>query len=132
MTERLESNGPQESRPKGWEDARWQDSAKQDSASPNQGARANATPGEPALERFLGGSPLAVLVRLIVISLIVGALLMWLDIHPAEIFRSVEYFFHRIWMMGFDAVREVLAYILAGAVIVLPIWFVLRLLNFRK
>jgi hypothetical protein len=35
-------------------------------------------------------------------------------------------------MQGFDAVREVLAYILAGAVIVLPIWFVLRLLNFRK
>lgn len=72
------------------------------------------------------------MVRLIVISLIVGALLMWLDIHPADIFRSVERFFHRIWMMGFDAVREVLAYILAGAVIVLPIWFALRLLNFRK
>ena len=124
MTERLDANGTQDSRPKGWEDARWQESS--------QSARAQATPGEPALERFLGGSPLAVMVRLIVISLIVGALLMWLDIHPADIFRSVERFFHRIWMMGFDAVREVLAYILAGAVIVLPIWFALRLLNFRK
>ncbi len=70
--------------------------------------------------------------RLIVISLIVGALLMWLDVHPTEIFRSVERLFYRIWLMGFDAIREVLAYILAGAVIVLPIWFVLRLLNFRK
>lgn len=129
MTERLDSNSQQPPRPKGWEDARW-DGASQSESSQN--ARDNATPGEPALERFLGGSPLAVLVRLIVISLIVGALLMWLDIHPAEIFRSVEHFFYRIWMMGFDAVREVLAYILAGAVIVLPIWFVLRLLNFRK
>jgi hypothetical protein len=124
MTERLDANGPQDSRPKGWEDARWQESS--------QSARAHATPGEPALERFLGGTPLAVMVRLIVISLIVGALLMWLDIHPADIFRSVERFFYDIWMQGFDAVREVLAYILAGAVIVLPIWFVLRLLNFRK
>jgi hypothetical protein len=116
MTERIDP-----SRPEGWEGARW-----------DEAARASSRPGEPALERFLGGSPLAVLVRLIVISLIVGALLMWLDVHPTEIFRSVERLFYRIWLMGFDAIREVLAYILAGAVIVLPIWFVLRLLNFRK
>jgi hypothetical protein len=32
-----------------------------------------------------------------------------------------------IWDMGFDAVRWVWRYFLLGAIIVIPIWFVLRL-----
>ena len=82
-----------------------------------------------ALARFLGGPPLSVLARLLMLSLIVGALLMWLEIHPAEILDNVERLFHRLWNLGFGAVRVVLEYVIAGAVIVLPIWLVLRLLN---
>ncbi|MCC3245915.1 DUF6460 domain-containing protein [Methylocystis sp. WRRC1] len=82
-----------------------------------------------ALENFLGGSPLNVFVRLFFISLVVGALLMWLELRPIDILRGVQAFFDRIYQLGFGAVKEVASYVLAGAVFVVPAWFVLRLLN---
>jgi len=84
------------------------------------------------LARFLGGPPLSVLARLLMLSLIVGALLMWLEIHPAEIIENVERLLRRLWNLGFGAVRVVLEYVIAGAVIVVPIWLVLRLLNLGR
>ena len=81
------------------------------------------------LARFLGGPPLSVLARLVMLSLIVGALLMWLEIHPMEVIDSVERLFRRLWNLGFGAVRVVLEYVIAGAVVVIPIWLALRLLN---
>jgi hypothetical protein len=82
-----------------------------------------------AIEDFLGGSPLNVAVRLFFISLVVGALLMWLDLRPIDILRGVQDFIDRIYKLGFGAVRELVSYVLAGAVIVVPAWLVLRLLN---
>ena len=81
------------------------------------------------LARFLGGPPLSVLARLLMLSLIVGALLIWLDIHPMEVIDSVERLFRRLWNLGFGAVRVIAEYVIAGAVVVIPIWFILRLLN---
>ena len=68
-------------------------------------------------------------VKLLFISLVVGALLMWLDIRPGDIFRGVQDFLNRIYALGFGAVRELFNYAIAGAVIVVPAWFILRLLN---
>ena len=86
---------------------------------------------ENPLYRFLGGSPLNVFIRLFFISLIVGALLMWLDIRPLDVFRAINRLVERLWNLGFDAIREIAEYVVAGAVIVLPIWFVTRLLSQR-
>ena len=86
---------------------------------------------ESSLTRFLGGSPSAVLLRLVFLSLLVGALLMWLDIRPYDIITGLERFLRHIWAMGFDAIREAGQYVLAGAIIVVPVWFVLRLFNMR-
>lgn len=86
---------------------------------------------ETPLNRFLGGSPLGVAVRLFFVSLVVGALLMWLDISPADVINGVIHFFRRIWDMGFDALRQIGNYLIAGAVLVVPIWLVIRLLNMR-
>jgi len=87
---------------------------------------------ETALNRFLGGSPGGVFLRLVFVSLIVGAFLMWLDISPADIFRAINDLINRIWGLGFDAIRVVAQYILAGAAIVVPVWLVLRLMNMRN
>ncbi len=81
------------------------------------------------LEHFLGGSPLGTLVRLFFISLVVGALLMWLELRPIDIFRGVQAFFDRIYQLGFGAVKELVSYVLAGAVFVVPAWLILRLVN---
>ena len=67
--------------------------------------------------------------RLLVLSLLVGALLMWLDIRPYDIIEALVRFAHRIWALGFDAIRQLGDYILAGAIIVVPVWFVSRLLS---
>ena len=83
------------------------------------------------LNRVLGGSPAAVFVRLFFVSMIVGALLMWLDIRPWDIFRAIDRLFERLWNLGFDAVREVGEYVLAGAVLVVPVWLITRLLSQR-
>lgn len=83
------------------------------------------------LQRFLGGPPMAVFLRLLFVSLVVGALLVWLDIRPLEIFHALQRFANRLWTMGWDAVREVAQYVLAGAVIVLPVWLLMRLFNMR-
>ena len=82
-----------------------------------------------ALENFLGGSPGAVFVKLMFVSLVVGALLMWLDIRPDSIWRGVVDFTKRIYALGFGAVHELISYILAGAAIVVPAWFLLRLFS---
>jgi len=89
------------------------------------------TPASP-IHRFLGGSPLAVLVKLIFVSLVVGALMMWLDLRPIDLWRGLERFVNRIWFLGFDAIREAGTYVLAGAMIVVPVWLVSRLLNMRQ
>lgn len=95
----------------------------------------NVPPASPAgdngLNQFLGGSPASVAVRLFFISLIVGALLMWLDIRPFDIFRALDRLFQRLWSLGFDAIREIIEYVLAGAVIVVPCWFIMRLMGRR-
>lgn len=88
-------------------------------------------PPDSALTRFLGGSPGSVFLRLFFVSLIVGALFMWLDIRPIDILRGLTDLFNRIYRMGFDAIREVADYVLVGAAIVVPVWLVLRLLNMR-
>lgn len=84
-----------------------------------------------ALRRFIGGSPAAVLVKLILVSLVVGALLMWLHITPADVFAEVATFLGRLYNLGFQSLRDFGTYIVAGAVIVIPVWLVIRLLSFR-
>src|ERR1700730_8056021 len=87
---------------------------------------------ETALNRFLGGSPGGVFMRLLFVSLIVGAFLMWLDVRPWDVFRGLQQLIDRIWGLGFDAIREIINYVLAGAVLVVPVWLVLRLMNIRN
>ncbi|MEI7805778.1 MAG: DUF6460 domain-containing protein [Hyphomicrobiales bacterium] len=81
------------------------------------------------VSRFFGGSPLAVLGRLILISVLVGVILATLGLDPWNILRSVERLVRSIWDLGFDAFFWLWRYFLLGAVIVIPIWLIIRLLN---
>lgn len=82
-----------------------------------------------ALHRFLGGSPLAVLVRLAIVSLIVGALMSWFDIDPASLFYWFESTVSHLWATGFDALNQLGRFLLAGASLVVPIWLLTRLFS---
>jgi hypothetical protein len=99
--------------------------------SPRPGEVAATQRKETELERFLGGSPVSVLARLALLSLIVGFFLVWLDIRPMEVLHSLRHIVERFWDAGFDAVREVATYVAAGAAIVVPVWLILRLFNMK-
>ncbi|WP_294537006.1 DUF6460 domain-containing protein [uncultured Rhodoblastus sp.] len=93
---------------------------------------AGRQPAPSELENFLGGSPTAVLVRLLIVSLIVGFFLVWLDIRPVDVLFGLRNIVRRFWDAGFDAIRDIAEYVLAGAAIVVPLWVALRLLNMRS
>jgi hypothetical protein len=85
-----------------------------------------------SMTRIFGGSPLAVLGRLILISILVGVVLAALGLDPFDILQSIERLVRSIWNMGFDAFRWLWRYFLLGAVIVIPIWLITRLVNAPK
>jgi Domain of unknown function (DUF6460) len=77
--------------------------------------------------RFFGGPPLSVLLRLALLSILVGVILEALGFDPWNILDSLQRLAQHIWDMGFDAVRFLWRYLLLGAVVVVPIWFLMRL-----
>ena len=83
-------------------------------------------PGD-GLNRFLGGSPLAVAFRLALLSILVGVVLAAIGFDPYNIIRSIQLLFRRIWDLGFDAVNWLWRYFLLGAVIVIPVFILSRI-----
>jgi hypothetical protein len=79
------------------------------------------------VQRFFGGPPLAVVGRLILLSILVGVILAAIGLDPWNILESVRRLIERVWNMGFDAIRWLWRYFLLGAVIVVPIWLLVRL-----
>jgi hypothetical protein len=79
------------------------------------------------VNRFFGGPPLSVAIRIILLSVLVGVILSAIGLDPRDIWRSVERLVRSIWDMGWDAFLWLWRYFLLGAVIVIPIWLVVRL-----
>src|SRR6185312_10802734 len=97
------------------------------SSMPNDARELPAT--SDGMYRFLGGSPLAVAFRLILLSILVGVVLAAIGFDPWNIVNSIRLLFRRIWDLGFDAINGLWRYFLLGAVIVIPVWFLSRLLG---
>ena len=79
------------------------------------------------VNRFLGGDPLSVLFRLILLSILIGVVLSAFGLDPFNIVESILRLIRRIWEMGFDAIAWVWRYFLLGAAIVIPVWLIMRL-----
>ena len=79
------------------------------------------------MERFFGGNPGLVLLRLAILSLVVGVILAALGFSPFDVLRSIRELASRIYDLGFEAVEKAGRYFLLGAVIVFPVWFIARL-----
>ena len=80
-----------------------------------------------SLARFLGGTPMAVAFRLILLSILVGVVLAAIGFDPMNILYSIRTLIERIWDLGFDAINWLWRYFLLGAVIVIPIWLISRI-----
>ncbi len=79
------------------------------------------------MQDFLGGSPLSILVKLIFLSLLVGALLAFLNLTPYDLINRVMRMFRSVFGLSFEAVRDIGQWILYGAMIVVPVWLLMRL-----
>jgi hypothetical protein len=97
--------------------------------SQNQIAPKEAPMSNDTVTKIFGGSPLAVLGRLVLVSILVGVILSALGLDPFDIMHSIERLIRSIWNMGFDTFRWLWRYFLLGAVLVIPIWLVMRLVN---
>jgi hypothetical protein len=85
-----------------------------------------------AVSNFLGGKPAAVAVKLVIISVIVGALLHFAGLSPAGLVRGLGRMVESLVGSGWEAVRSIAEFALYGAMIVVPIWLIARLMASRK
>jgi Family of unknown function (DUF6460) len=85
---------------------------------------------EDAWTKFLGGSPRAAAVRLLIASFIIGFFMISFDVRPEDFFELVAGWIERLMDMGFDAVFHIGRYFIYGAAVVIPVWLVIRLLKF--
>jgi hypothetical protein len=85
-----------------------------------------------ALTRFLGDTPGRVLLKLVVVSFIVGLVMSAFGWSPMDVVYGIRDFFLRIWNMGFAALDTFVGYFLLGAAVVVPAFIILRLMSYRR
>jgi hypothetical protein len=85
-----------------------------------------------ALTRFLGDTPLRVVLKLLVVSFLVGLVMNAFGWSPMDVLYGIRNFFVDLWNLGFRAIDRFLGYILLGAAIVIPAFILLRIANYRK
>src|SRR5262249_49149482 len=76
--------------------------------------------------------PLSVIFRLVLLSILIGVILQVLGLDPWNIIESLRRLVLHVWDMGFDALRWLWRYLLLGAVVVVPIWIIVRLMRVAK
>jgi hypothetical protein len=84
------------------------------------------------VNRFLGDSPARTLVKLVVVSLIVGFVMKVFGWQPWDLVEGIRHFVLDIWRSGFAALGKFGDYLLLGATIVIPLFILLRVFNYRR
>lgn len=83
------------------------------------------------ITQFLGDTPSRTLVKLAVISFVVGIIMSALNFTPVEVWYAIRDFFTRIYDLGFEAFGRIGKYFVYGAMVVIPIFVLTRILKFR-
>ncbi len=79
------------------------------------------------MKTIFGGNPLSVIIRLVLISLVVGIVLSALGVDLSNFFYQINRILRDLWDLGFRAVDWMLQYILLGALVVVPVWIIARI-----
>ncbi|MFA5950267.1 MAG: DUF6460 domain-containing protein [Hyphomicrobium sp.] len=78
---------------------------------------------------FFGGNPLSVILRLTLISIVVGIILKALGVDLRNFFDRINQLLRGLYDLGFGAIEWMLEYLLLGALIVVPIWLIGRVVS---
>lgn len=84
------------------------------------------------VNRFLGDTPGRVVVKLLLISIVVGVVMSTFNWTPYDILWNIRDFFLRLWNMGFSALARFGDYLILGAAVVVPAFILLRILSYRR
>lgn len=84
------------------------------------------------MDKFFEGSVFWTILRLVVISLIVGIVLATFNLDAFDLIQKLRELIRYFYTFGFEALRGAFEYFLVGAVIVFPIWVILRLIAVSK
>lgn len=84
------------------------------------------------LNRLLGDTPGRTIVKLLIISVVVGFVMNMMGWTPWDLVDFVTGSLRRLWRSGFAALGEVGNCLVVGAMIVIPLFVLLRILNWRK
>ncbi|MEM7777170.1 MAG: DUF6460 domain-containing protein [Pseudomonadota bacterium] len=79
--------------------------------------------------QIFGGNPLSVIIRLALLSVVVGIILSALGIAPDNLLYSLQLLASRLYHFGADTLQWAFQYFLLGAAIVVPIWLITRVFS---
>lgn len=84
------------------------------------------------VNRFLGDSPGRVIIKLLVVSIVVGFIMAVFGWTPYGVIDTIRDFVLDLWHSGFAALGRVGDYLVLGAAIVIPAFIILRLFSYRR
>lgn len=82
------------------------------------------------MEKFFGGSPAAVIIKLAIASIIIGVILSFFGYNPWNLYGAFVRLGRWISSFGLDTLETLLRYLVLGAIIVIPLWLLSRLFSF--
>lgn len=83
------------------------------------------------MERFFGGHPINVILKLAFISLLVGVTMSFFGVNVQGVVRGAIELVRETLRDGAGVFRNIGGYILTGAALVVPIWLLIRLTKAR-
>jgi len=78
---------------------------------------------------IFGGNPFGVILRLALISIVVGVVMKALGIDLGNFFQRINELLRNLYDLGFGTIEWVIEYMLLGALVVVPIWLIARLVS---
>lgn len=89
-----------------------------------------------SLERLFGGPPLRTILWLCFVSIVIGFVLHTLGLHPytlaVRLYNGLRNLFNAVLNLGFGSLQSFGRYLLYGAVVVVPVWLLIRLVSIGR
>jgi hypothetical protein len=82
------------------------------------------------MDKIFGGPIVPTLFKLALLSFIVGLVLFLLGIDPVDLWRNFGQTIRDAWVIVIDGLDWASRYAVLGAIVVLPIWIIYRLVMF--
>ncbi|WP_193177247.1 DUF6460 domain-containing protein [Oricola nitratireducens] len=84
------------------------------------------------VNRLLGDSVGRTIVKLVVVSILVGMVMNVFGLYPLDIFYAFRDFIVNLWEKGWAALGRFGDWLILGGMVVVPVFIILRLLNYRR